>query len=194
MTRCATYARISTSDKGQNAQVQVVEAREYAERCGWDIVEEIVDVISGAAAKRAGLERLRQLVWEGKVDVILIVRLDRLGRSLQHLLNLLNEFHEYQVALVSLKEHLDLSTSAGRLMFHIIAALAEFERDLIRERVCAGLAYAKSQGRKLGRPGLNVDVMGVRILRKEGLSCRAIGTRLGLSASSVHKLLRAEAQ
>ncbi len=190
--RSIVYARVSTVDRGQNPQVQLVECREHAQRCGWEVVEEIVDFESGAKAKRPGLERLRELVWKRKVDIVLVVRLDRLGRSLRDLMNLLYELREHGVGLVSLKEQLDFSSPSGRFMFHLIGALAEFERELIRDRVKSGLAYARACGIRIGRPQkLNHElIQRIVQLNAKGSSIRDIAKAVGVSKTAVHKALK----
>lgn len=191
--KAALYARVSTADKGQDPEVQLKDLRAYARHRRWEDLEEYVDVgQSGAKEHRPELDRLLTDARRGKVQVILVWRLDRLGRSLKHLVNLLSELHERNVALVSFQESLDLSTSTGKLMFHVIAALAEFERDLIRERVKAGLAHARSRGVALGRRS-KIDAGVLRTIqehRGRGESIRAIAKALGISPSLVHKTLK----
>jgi DNA invertase Pin-like site-specific DNA recombinase len=122
-------------------------------------------------------------------DVVLCWKLDRFGRSLRHLVNALAELEAVGVAFVSLTDNLDLSTPAGRLMFQVIAAMGEFERELIRERVRAGLRNARANGKRLGRPRKAVDASQIRDLRAQGCSVREIANGLGLSRSLVHKTL-----
>ena len=125
-----------------------------------------------------------------KVDAILVWRLDRFGRSLKHLVNTLEELKNLGVAFVSYKENLDLTTSTGQLMFHLLAAFAQFEKDLIKERVIAGLANARSKGKILGRPVKEVDPEKVRELKKSGMSIREIARTLGVSTTPIMKILR----
>lgn len=189
----AAYGRVSTNDKGQNTEVQLLEIRSYATQRGWTIAKdnEYVDVISGTREHRPQLDRLLADIRRGRVTIIVIVRLDRLSRSLKHLVNLLAELNEYKVALVSIKEGLDFTTPTGRLLFHVIAALAEFERDLISERVKGGIAYAKFKGVRVGRPVM-IDataITKIHELKAHGASLRAIAQSVGVSRSAVHKIV-----
>src|SRR5258706_16316692 len=152
--RAALYARVSTSDKGQDPEVQLRELREYCQRRGFTITGEYVDIgVSGSKDSRPQLNRLLAAAHRRQCDAVLVWKLDRFGRSLKHLVNALAEFESLGVAFISLKESLDLTTPAGRLMFGVIAAMAEFERDLIRERVKAGIAYRRSKGLPCGPQG-----------------------------------------
>ncbi len=152
--RTALYCRVSTLDKGQDAGMQLRELQEHCQRRGWEIVGEYIDAgISGSKASRPELNRLMADAKRRKLDAVLVWKLDRFGRSLKHLVNSLAEFESLGVAFISLKESLDLTTPAGRLMFGVIAAMAEFERDLIRERVKAGIAYRRSKGLPCGPQG-----------------------------------------
>jgi DNA invertase Pin-like site-specific DNA recombinase len=187
----AAYARVSTTDKGQNPDVQLAEINHYALQRGWQITRQYVDVVSGAKERRPQLDKLVYDVQRGLVSIIIVVRLDRLSRRLKHLVNLLAELGERNVALISIKEGLDFSTSTGRLLFHVIGALAEFERDLIRERVKAGLAFAKSRGVKIGRP-VKIDpatMTKIRDMKAQGASLRMIAQALNISRSAAHNII-----
>ena len=146
------YTRIST-DK-QTPASQLSELRDYSARRGWKNVEEVTDVVSGAKSSREGLDRLMLAVRRGKVDVVMCFKLDRLGRSLAHLAQIIGEFAAHNVALVVSSQGIDTSASnpAARLQLNVLCAVAEFEREVIRERVNAGLAVAKAKGVRLGRP------------------------------------------
>jgi len=188
--RTALYARISTSDKGQDPEMQLRELREHCQRRGWEIVGEYVDVgVSGSKDSRPQLNRLIADAHRRKLDAILVWKLDRFGRSLKHLVNALAEFESLGVAFISLKESLDLTTPAGRLMFGIISAMAEFERDLIRERVKAGIANRRAKGLRVGRKPIAIDSARLLGLRSEGQTIREIANTLGCSPSLVHKTL-----
>jgi len=188
--KCAIYARVSTLDKGQDAEVQLRDLRSYAQARGWMIAGEYVDKgQSGAKDRRPELDRLMKDARKRKVDLILCWRLDRLGRSLKHLILTLDELQSVGVGFVSYNENLDLTTSTGRLMFQLLGAFAEFERNLIKERVKAGLANAKAKGVRLGRPSPKFDEDKLIGLRKSGISIRGIAERLGLRKSFVHKTL-----
>jgi DNA invertase Pin-like site-specific DNA recombinase len=132
--------------------------REYAAKRGWQIAGEFVDVgVSGSKDTRPQLDTMMRLAKARKIDVIVVWKLDRFSRSLRHLVDSLEELKAVRCAFVSLRDNLDLSTPAGRMMFHVIGAMAEFEHELIRERVRAGLAHARNKGKKLGRPKIRRD-------------------------------------
>jgi putative DNA-invertase from lambdoid prophage Rac len=184
------YARVSSDRQTHNSQL--AELREYCGRRGWNQVEEIVDTASGAKSSREGLDRLMRAVRRGKVDVVVCFKLDRLGRSLSHLAQLIEEFVAHDVALVVPSQGIDTSgsNSAARLQLNILCAVAEFEREVIRERVNAGLAVARAKGVRLGRPPtLTGHKAEVATLRNKGLSGRAIAKKLGIPSSSVFKLI-----
>ena len=151
--RVLIYARCSTTQHDQHPEVQIEELRRYCSARGFEICEEVVDHgFSGSTDKRPGLKRLQELVRTRKVDAVVVVKLDRLFRSVKHLVSTLHEFSDLGVEFISLGEQLDFTTSSGKLLFHIIAAFAEFERGLIVERTKLGLAHAQSKGVQLGRP------------------------------------------
>ena len=153
--RVAIYARVSTVDKGQNPEVQLKPLREYCTARGLEVFSEYVDVgQSGKKDHRPQLDRLMNDSRKRLINCIIVWKLDRFGRSLKHLVTALDELNSLDVSFISYQENIDLSTPSGRLMFHMIAAMAEFERELIRERVCAGVAHARAKGKKLGRKGL----------------------------------------
>ena len=184
------YARVST-DRQTHAS-QLGELRHYCSRRNWHDVEEITDIVSGVSSSRAGLDRLMKAVRLGKVDVVLCFRLDRLGRSLSHLAQIIDEFIAHNVALIVPSQSIDTSASnpAARLQLQILCAVAEFEREVIRERVNAGLAAARARGVRLGRPPkLAAHRADVVRLRKEGRSGRAIAKELGIPSSSAFKLI-----
>lgn len=181
------YVRCSTVE--QNTELQIRELKEYAAKRGWNECVVYEDKgLTGTNTNRPQLKRLLQDARERRIDLVLCWKLDRLARSLKDLIAILHEHGELGVAFVSLKDNIDMSTSAGRLMLHIIGAFAEFEAGIIRERVCAGLANARAKGTRLGRPP-QIDLFQVQKLRDEGLSLKAISRRLGCSKSAVHKCL-----
>ena len=187
--RAALYARVSTV-AGQNPEMQLAELREYATRRGWEVVEEYVDRMSGVRESRPALNKLMQDARRRQFDVIAVWKVDRFGRSLKHLVNSLAELETLGVDFVSLRDNLDLGTPAGRLMFQIIGAMAEFERSLIQERVKAGLRNAKQKGKKLGRPPAVMDVARIAALRDSGASWRTIARQLGLGIGTVYEALQ----
>src|SRR5208283_5188998 len=150
--KCALYGRVSTLDKGQDVDLQLRELREYCSRRGWEIAGEYVDRgVSGAKESRPQLNRLMADAKQRTFDCVVVWRLDRFGRSLKHLVNALADLESLGVTFVSLRDGFDLSTASGRLMFGVVAAMGQFERELIKERVRAGMANAKAKGTRLGR-------------------------------------------
>ena len=188
--RAAIYARVSTQDKGQDADLQLRELREYAKQRGWAVANEYVDEgVSGSKDSRPELSRLMLDAKQRRIDCVLVWKLDRFGRSLKHLVNALAELEAVRVSFVSLRDAFDLTTPAGRLMFGVVAAMAEFERDLIRERVKAGIANARAKGRRVGRRPVVLDRAKLTAMRSSGHTIRAIAHTLGCSRSLVHKTL-----
>lgn len=188
--KVAIYARVSTKDKGQDTDLQVRELRAYAEQRGWNVVGEYVDKgISGSKDSRPQLDRLMLDAKQRKLDVVLCWKLDRFGRSLKHLVNALAELESVGVSFASLRDGFDLTTASGRLMFGVVAAMCEFERDLIRERVKAGIANAKAKGRAVGRRRSYVDTAALAMMRSQGKTIRECADALGVSRSLVHKTL-----
>ena len=182
--RAAIYARVSTTD--QDPEMQIRELRAYADRRGFELADEYVDKESGANGDREALNRLWRVARAGKVDILLVWKFDRFARSTKQLVDALEEFHHLGVDFVSLTEQIDTSSPMGKAMFTIISAIAEFERSLISERVKAGIAKARAQGRPHGRPSIGQDtVRQIQRLREKGMSLRAIAKRLSVSKSTV---------
>lgn len=187
--RVATYSRVSTDHHGQNPQVQVEELRRYVAARGWGIANEIIDHgYSGGTDARPGLKELMGLVRSRQVDAVVVVKLDRLFRSLKHLVGTLEEFNALGVVFVATKDNVDYSTPAGRFFVQILGSLAEFEKELLRERTLMGLAHARANGKILGRPKKRDDEA-IRALRGQGLSFRAIVKQLGVSMGAVARAL-----
>lgn len=188
--RAVTYSRVSTSDKGQNPDVQATALREFCTARGWQVTAELVDHgFSGGTDKRPGLVQLLKLVRSRQVDAVVVTKLDRMFRSLKHMVGLIDEFEALGVKFISLGDQIDLSTPSGRLLIHLLAAFSEFERSLIRERTRAGLAYARSKGVKLGRPKERDDEK-IRALRGAGHSIRDIAKLTGVSTMAVQRALK----
>jgi len=174
--RAAIYARVSTNN-AQDPEVQLAEIREFCMRREWTTVKEYVDKgISGAKERRPALDNLLADCRRRAVDCVVVYRYDRFARSLRQLVNALEEFRALGIDFVSLHEGVDTSTPNGRLVFGIFASIAEFERELIRDRVKSGLALAKSRGKCLGRPRVNVDRLRIATLRNEGAPGRRFAT------------------
>ncbi|MDA2912985.1 recombinase family protein [Acidobacteriia bacterium AH_259_A11_L15] len=186
--RAALYARVSTS-AGQNPEMQLGELREYCHRRGWKIAGEYVDAgISGAKEHRRNLDRLLADCRKRLLDAVVLYRYDRFARSLRHLVNALEEFRALGIDFVSLHEGVDTSTPNGRLVFGIFATIAEFERELIRERVRSGVAAARARGKRIGRPKHDVDASRIAALRAQGLSWRKIAGEMGIGLGTVHRV------
>ena len=190
--RIAVYGRVSTDAQSHASQLR--EVRAYVRR-RWPKAEisEYLDKASGAKFSREGLDALMADVRKGRIDVLAVYKLDRLGRSLQHLAQLIGEFETHGTALVATSQGIDTSESnpAGRLQMHVLAAVAEFERSVIRERINAGLAVARENGVKLGRPRtLDKHRDAVAKLSNKGLSGRKIAAELSIPAGSVFAVLR----
>jgi DNA invertase Pin-like site-specific DNA recombinase len=185
--RVALYARVSTSDKGQDPEMQLRELREYCQRRGWDISSEYVDAgVSGAKDSRPRLNELMLDANRRKFDAVVVWKFDRFARSTSHLLKALETFQALKIDFVSLTEGIDTSTPVGKLVFTILGAVAEMERELIRERIRAGVRNAQAKGKKLGRPKVAVDAAAVASLRAAGHSYRAVAAALGVSVGSIH--------
>lgn len=192
--KAAIYARVSTT-AGQNPEMQLAEVRAYCERRGWTVAGEYVDVgISGSKDRRPELDRMLTACRRREVDAVVVYRYDRFARSLRQLVNALCEFDSLGIQFVSLHENVDTSTPGGRLVFGIFASIAEFERELIRERVRSGIAAARARGRTLGRPRVVVDSHRIAALRKSGQSWRQIGRALGIGAATARERAAAMAQ
>jgi len=187
LMRAALYARVSTH-AGQNPEMQLVELREYCTRRGWEISGEFADTgISGVRERRPELDRMLASCRRRQIDAIVVYRYDRFARSLRQLVNALCEFDSLGVQFISLHEGVDTSTPNGRLVFGIFASIAEFERELIRERVRSGIAVARAQGKRIGRPRRPVDAGRVRELRAQGWSWAQIARELGAGLGTVHR-------
>jgi DNA invertase Pin-like site-specific DNA recombinase len=188
--RVALYARVST-DK-QTCENQLNELRSIAERMQYIIVDEFIDEgISGATSSRPALDVLMKSATQRRFDMVMCWSIDRLGRSLQNLIEILNELQSLKVDLFFMQQGLDTSTSAGRMMFSIFGALAEFERNLIRERVIAGQQRAISQGVKMGRPSKMNDGMknAIKLLRERGIGIKQIARELKIGIGTVYSVI-----
>lgn len=191
MFRAGLYARVSTNDQ-QTLAMQNREMREYAARRGWTIAMQVREVNSGAAAKREAREKLLEAARRRQIDGVLVWRLDRWGRSVTDLLATLQELEHLGVGFVSLTEALDLTTPAGRAMAAMLAVFAAFEREVLQERTRAGLAHARQNGQKLGRPATAaMHSPEIRKLHRAGVSKSEIARRLSVGRTSVRRILTA---
>lgn len=166
------YAR--TSKYEQNPENQLIALRDYAERNKFQVYKEYVDQISGAKESRPKLDELMQDARAGKFDAVMVWKLDRLGRSLQHLLNIIHEWDLKEINFICTTQNIDTTTASGRMVFHMFAVISEFERELTKERVMLGLERARRQGKALGRPPGSKD-KGYR--RKGGYFARYQGKK-----------------
>jgi putative DNA-invertase from lambdoid prophage Rac len=188
--RAALYARVSTHDQ-QTLGLQIDSMTAYINGRGWDIVKQVKDVGSGAK-HRPAREGLLKSARRREVDVVVVWRLDRWGRSLPDLVVTLRELTELGVSFVSLTEALDLTTPTGRAMAGMLAVFAEFERDVLRERVRAGIEQARKEGRSHGRPRTaSLKAAEVRRLKADRVSNSEIARRLGIGRTSVRRILAA---
>lgn len=183
--RVALYTRASTLN-GQNPETQLMEQREYAARRRWEPIGEYVDLgVSGSKDSRPNLKSLMAHARQRKLDAVLVWKFDRFGRSLKHLVTAIAELESLGVAFVSLKEQWNLSTPSGRLMFQIVGAIAEFERELVRERIRAGMRRRKLEGYALGRVSLSVDREALVRNHLSGMSLTKVAQKYGVSRATV---------
>ncbi len=194
--RAAIYARVSTQ-KNQTPQNQIIRLREVADRAGWEVVEEYVDKgISGAKGrdKRPAFDRLCKAATRREIDVVMAWSVDRLGRSLQDLVAFLNELQASKVDLYLDRQGVDTTTPGGKALFQMMGVFAEFEREMIRERVHAGLARARKEGKRLGRPKVSKKIeRAILAARKQGKGINRIATELRVGSSTVQRVI-AEAE
>jgi DNA invertase Pin-like site-specific DNA recombinase len=191
MFRAGLYARVSTNDQ-QTVPLQIRALREYAARRGWTVAMQVKEVGSGASQRQLR-EKLLEAARRREIDVVLVWRLDRWGRSVADLLATLQELDHLGDGFVSLTEALDLTTPAGRAMAALLAVFAEFEREILRERVRAGLAHARQNGHRLGRPATAaLHTTEVRKLYRTGVSKAEIARLLNIERTSVRRILEAK--
>ena len=193
LQRVVGYVRVSRAD--QNLQLQEDELREFASRRGWRLATIYADHgVSGSKDRRPELDRMLADGRKRKFDILLVWRTDRLFRSLSHMVRTLDELHAAGIAFSSVSEPFDTTLPSGRLLLHLVAAMAEFERALTIERTKAGLAAAARRGKKLGRPRTQVDMIRAMQLRSEGLSDRGIAKAMGIARSTLQRALKEEEQ
>ena len=189
--RAALYCRVSTAD--QNPDTQLLDLREFANQRGFEIVGEYTDVISGAKAKRHGLDSLMSDARRHRFDVVLVAAFDRIARNVRHFLEVMDALNHLGVEFISLRENIDTSGPLGRAIVVIVGAIAELERSLIVERVKAGMRRAKLEGRRIGRQPLNIDREQVVADRKSGMSLTQVASKYRISRASVCRMMKESA-
>jgi len=193
--RVALYARVSTLDKGQDPETQLKQLREYAQRRNFEIIGEFIDYASGTSQDRTQYKMIMEAAKKRKVDVVLVWRYDRFARSTQALVNAMKEFQSLGIDFISYQENIDTTTPTGELIFHVMASLAQFESSLISQRVKAGMARAKDQGKQISRPKLpQTKLHQILELQKTGLSMNQISIRSGVAYGTVYNYLAKKKQ
>jgi DNA invertase Pin-like site-specific DNA recombinase len=188
MKTVALYARVCTAD--QSCDSQLDDLRRYAKQ-RFEIIHEYIDTgINGAQRHRPSLDVLMADARQKRFDVVLVWKFDRFACSLKHLIDSLEDFNALGIDFVSYTEGVDTTTPNGRLLFHMVGAVAQFERDLIADRVRAGIAHAKAIGKRIGRPPAEIDLEQVRALRNQNLSLRKIAKILNVPVSRVRRALK----
>jgi DNA invertase Pin-like site-specific DNA recombinase len=191
----AIYARISTVNHGQDPSLQTREIAAYCQRRNWEIFDTYVDEgVSGKKDSRPQLNRMMEDAHSRRFDVVIVWRFDRFCRSVSHLLRALETFNALGIQFVSLCEQVGTTTPTGKLVFTILGAVSEGERNLIADRVRAGLRNARAKGKTLGRPRVNVDTAQIESLRASGHSWRTIARKLGVSIGTAHAAARTKSQ
>jgi len=185
----AIYARVSTQD--QSTESQLLDLRQYATSRGWSVFKEYTDNgVSGSTDNRPALNELMDDAKKRRFGAVLVWRFDRMARNTKHLILALEEFRNLGIDFVSYQENIDTSSPLGSAIFTIISAVAQLERDIIAERVKAGLRRARANGRRLGRPqGTSLDIEAASRLRREGMGLRQIAEKLGSSKTTVGRVL-----
>jgi DNA invertase Pin-like site-specific DNA recombinase len=186
--RAALYLRVSSVD--QNPDTQLYDLRQMAAQRGYEIVAEVTDKISGVKARRPGLDSLMQDARRGRFDVVLVWASDRIARSVKHFLEVLDELNRLNIEFVSFREQIDTGGPLGRAMVVIIGAIAELERNLIIERVRAGMRRARLEGRQIGRPSLELDREAILRDHQRGQSLGQIARLHRISRTTVHRVLK----
>ena len=185
--RVALYARVSTLDKGQDPETQLVQLRGYAQARNFEVITEFIDYASGTTEDRTQYKLMMAAAKKRKIDVVLVWRYDRFARSTQALVNALKEFQSLGIDFISYQENIDTTTPTGELIFHVMASLAQFESSLISQRVKAGMARAKAQGKHSARPPIAKELQEKIIeLQREGVSMNKISKTLGIAYGTVY--------
>lgn len=187
--RAARYIRVSKEE--QRPGLQFDETEDFIARRGWELVETFHDQgISGSRDRRPQLDNLLTWARSRRIDVIVVYKADRLFRNLHHMLNVLAELDALGVAFVSCTEPFDTTTPSGKLLFHVVAAMGQFERDLLIERTKSGLAAARRRGKSLGRPRKRYDLDAAAEMRAEGKTLHDVAGYFGVSESTLCRALK----
>ena len=185
--RVALYARVSTLDKGQDPETQLVQLRQYVKARNFEVITEFIDYASGTSEDRTQYKLMMAAAKKRKIDVVLVWRYDRFARSTQALVNALKEFQSLGIDFISYQENIDTTTPTGELIFHVMASLAQFESSLISQRVKAGMARAKAQGKHIARPPIAKELQAKIIeLQRQGVSMNKISKTLGIAYGTVY--------
>jgi DNA invertase Pin-like site-specific DNA recombinase len=187
MKRAALYMRVSTVD--QHPETQLLDLRQMAAQRGYEIVEQYTDRISGAKARRPGLDQMMADARRGCFDVVLVWASDRIARSVKHFLEVLDELNRINIEFISFREQIDTGGPLGRAIIIIVGAVAELERNLIIERVRAGMRRAKLEGRPIGRQPLDLDRTGILRDRNQGQSLRQLAKSYRVSRATIHRVV-----
>jgi DNA invertase Pin-like site-specific DNA recombinase len=190
--KVALYARVSKADESQDPENQLLHLRAHAKDRDLEVFDEYVDMASGADANRPELDRMIADAMRRRFEMVLTTKIDRVARSTPNLYSLLSKLEGRGIKFECTDQDISTNTPTGKLLLAILAGVAEFERDLIRERTLAGLARARAQGKQLGTPKRDVDVARVLALRCEGKSLREIGKALGVSHQTIKNRLTNE--
>jgi DNA invertase Pin-like site-specific DNA recombinase len=190
--KVALYARVSKADESQDPENQLMRLVAYANERGWEIFDRYVDMASGADAHRPELDRMMRDAKARRFSLVLTTKVDRMARSTINLYAVLSELESRGLKFECTDQDVSTNTPTGKLLLSVLAGVAEFERELIRERTKAGLARARAQGKRLGRPRKAVDMARAHILRAQGLGYRKVAKELGVSHQTMFLRLRNE--
>ncbi len=190
--KCALYARVSKSDESQDPLNQLMRMKAYATERGWDVFSQYVDTASGADDNRPELDRMLSDARARRFGLVLCVKVDRLARSVTNLYRVMNDLDSRGIKFECTDQAISTNTPTGKLLLNVLAGVAEFERELIRDRTKAGLARARAQGKRLGRPPKRVDLQHVLELRNQGFGYRKIAEVLGVSRQTMWARLKKE--
>jgi DNA invertase Pin-like site-specific DNA recombinase len=190
--KVALYARVSKGDDSQDPNNQFIRLRQYAQERSWTVAGEYVDMASGADQWRPQLEVMLRDARAHRFELVLTTKVDRIARSVPNLYEVLKELEASGVQFKCSDQDISTESATGKLMLNVLAAVAEFERELIRDRTKAGLVKARLQGKTLGRPSIAIDMDRVRSMRGSGLGLRAVAKALGVSHQTIKNRLRKE--